>query len=328
MAGHDHSLSGHDSGHHHDHGEGHGHDHHGVGGHSHAPKSFGAAFAVGMALNTGYVVAEAFYGLAAHSLALLADAGHNLGDVIGLGGAWLAAILIKRRPTGRYTYGLGGTSILAALGNAVLLLVVTGGISWEAIRRLINPEAAGGTTIMAVAAAGIVVNGVTALLFASGRKGDLNIKGAFMHMAADAALAFGVVIAGGLILLTGWQWLDPAVSLVVSVVIVMGTWSLLRDSVNLSLNAVPRGVDEHKVETYLGGLPGVSEVHDLHIWGLSTTNTALTAHLVLADGADGEVLLRNLPGELQDRFNIGHSTFQLETGETAHACALRSDHVV
>ncbi len=301
---------------------------HGAAGHSHAPKSFGPAFAIGMVLNTGYVVAEVIYGIAAHSLALLADAGHNLGDVLGLGAAWLAAILIKRKPTARHTYGLGGASILAALSNAVLLLVVTGAIAWEAVRRLAAPEPAAGVTIMVVAAVGIAVNGITALLFASGRKGDLNIKGAFLHMASDALLAAGVVVAGGLILLTGWLWLDPVVSIIVSVVIVIGTWSLLRDSLNLSLNAVPAGVEQEKVQAYLGGLPGLSEVHDLHIWGLSTTDTALTAHLVVAEGADGEGLMRRLPSELKKRFGIGHSTFQLETRETAEACALREDHVV
>ncbi|WP_297299128.1 cation diffusion facilitator family transporter [uncultured Methylovirgula sp.] len=324
----DHEHHDHDHETHDDHGHADGHHHHGIGGHSHAPVSFGRAFAIGMALNTIYILAEVFYGVAAHSLALLADAGHNLGDVVGLGGAWLAASLIRRHPTSRYTYGWGAASILAALGNAVLLLVVTGGIGWEAIRRLIAPEPAAGTTIMAVSAVGIVVNGATALLFAAGRKGDLNIKGAFMHMAADAVLAFGVVVAGGLILLTGWQWIDPAVSLVVSMAIVAGTWSLLRDSVNLSLNAVPPGIEQAAVQSFLDGLPGVTEVHDLHIWGLATTETALTAHLVLVDGADHESLLRWLPGALNERFKIGHCTVQLESFETARICALRPAHVV
>lgn len=334
MAGHDHphqhGPGGHSGAHDHahdhaDHGPGH---HHGVGGHSHAPKNFGPAFAIGMVLNTGYVIAEVVYGLAAHSLALLADAGHNLGDVLGLGGAWLAAILIKRQPSERHTYGLGGASILAALSNAVLLLIVTGAIAWEAIRRLAAPEPAGGVTIMVVAAVGIVINGATALLFASGRKGDLNIKGAFLHMASDALLAAGVVVAGGLILWTGWLWLDPAVSLIVSVVIVAGTWSLLRDSLNLSLGAVPRSVERQKVHGYLDGLGDVSEVHDLHIWGLSTTDTALTAHLVISETADAEALLRRIPEELRTRFGIGHATLQLEKSGTAEACALRADHVV
>ncbi len=304
----------------------HAHDH--AGHHDHAPVRYGTAFAVGMALNIAYVVAEAVYGVAAHSLALLADAGHNLGDVLGLGGAWLAAYLVRRRPTARFTYGWGGSSILAALGNAVLLLIVTGGIAWEAIRRLMTPEPSAGITIMAVAAIGIVVNGATALMFASGRKGDLNIRGAFLHMAADAVLAAGVVVAGALILLTGWQWLDPAASLIVSAVIVAGTWSLLRDSLTLSLAAVPPSVDESAVQHYLCALPSVDEVHDLHIWGLSTTETALTAHLVLADRADGDEMLRRLPDELRARFGIGHCTVQLETGAMAHECALRPDHVI
>lgn len=325
-------MAGHDHSHHHDHA--HGHDHgneaggHEAGGHHHGPQSFGRAFAIGMVLNLAYVAAEAFYGVAAHSLALLADAGHNLGDVLGLGGAWLASILVRTSPTGRYTYGLGGTSILAALGNAVLLLIVTGGIGWEAIQRLLAPQPTGGVIIMIVAGAGILVNGITALLFASGRKGDLNIRGAFLHMASDALLALGVVVAGAVILLTGWQWLDPAVSLVVSVVIVAGTWSLLRDSVNLSLNAVPPGIDDSELQAFLAGLPGVTEVHDLHVWGLSTTDIALTAHLVLQQHIDRDELLRRLPGEINTRFGIGHSTFQFETDGTAHFCELRPAHVV
>jgi cobalt-zinc-cadmium efflux system protein len=215
---------------HHDHD--HGHDHqHGAGGHQHVPANFGKAFAIGIALNLAYVVGEAFYGIVAHSLALLADAGHNLGDVLGLAGAWLASILGKLRPSGRYTYGLRRSSILAALGNAIVLLLVTGGIAWEGIRRLMDPEPAGGLIIVVVAAIGILVNGVTAFLFMSGRKDDLNIRGAFLHLAADALVALGVVIAGAIIMVTGWLWLDPAISLVVSVVIVAGTWSLLRDSV-------------------------------------------------------------------------------------------------
>jgi len=255
MSDHDTHQHAHDD-HEHEH-----HHHRGAGGHVHAPASFGRAFAIGIALNTAYVLGGAFYGVAAHSLALLADAGHNLGDVLGLAAAWGASILGTRKPGGRYTYGLRRSSILAALGNAVVLLVVTGGIAWEGIRRLLDPEPTAGITIIAVAAGGIVVNGVTALLFMSGRKDDLNIKGAFLHMASDALVALGVVVAGGLILWTGWLWLDPAISLVISAVIVAGTWSLLRNSVNLSLDAVP-GIDGHAVEARLRALPGVSEVHD------------------------------------------------------------------
>ena len=324
-----------DHDHHHDHRDEHdghhGHDHghtHGSAGHSHAPASFGRVFAIGIALNLAYVAAEAFYGVAAHSLALLADAGHNLGDVLGLAAVWTAALLAKRQPSARFSYGLGRTSVLAALGNAVALLVVTGGIAWEAIRRLMEPEPTAGATIMVVAAVGIVVNGATALLFMSGRKDDLNIRGAFLHMASDALVALGVVVAGGLILLTGGLWLDPAISLVVSAVIVAGTWSLLRESVHLSLDAVPPGIDRAKVEGYLNELPGIVEVHDLHIWGLSTTESALTTHLVCADVIGRETVLPQVCAELRKRFGIGHATIQLETAEIARLCALRPDHVV
>lgn len=332
MSAHSHAHEGHD--HDHDHEDGHnhaGHDqghHHGLGGHHHAPANFGKAFAIGIALNLAYVLGEVFYGVAAHSLALLADAGHNLGDVLSLAGAWLASVLGRRRPSGRYTYSLRGSSILAALGNAVVLLVVTGGIAWEGIWRLLNPEPSGGAVIMAVAAVGIVVNGVTAFLFMSGRKDDLNIRGAFMHMASDALVALGVVVAGGIILWTGWLWLDPAVSLVISAVIVIGTWGLLRDSVNLALDAVPPGVDQGKVMTFLRGLPGVAEVHDLHIWGMSTTETALTAHLVRPGASIDDDLLRHASEELKEHFSISHATFQVEDGTGAHLCNLRPDEVV
>lgn len=313
----------------HDHaGQSHEGHEHGTAGHVHAPASFGRAFAIGIALNAAYVFAEAFYGVAAHSLALLADAGHNLGDVLGLAAAWAASVLGKRKPGGRYTYGLRRTSILAALGNAIVLLVVTGGIAWEAIRRLAEPEPTAGVTIMVVAALGIAVNGITAWLFMSGRKGDLNVRGAFLHMASDALVAAGVVVAGGLILWTGWHWLDPAISLVISGVIVAGTWSLLRDSVNLSLDAVPEGVDQEAVGDCLRGLPGVVEVHDLHIWGMSTTETALTAHLVHAPGQLDGGLIPRACAEMRQRFGIGHATFQVETPEMARACELRSDQVV
>ena len=302
------------------------HSDHGVGGHSHAPASFGRAFAIGISLNLAYVFGEAFYGVASHSLALLADAGHNLGDVLGLATAWGASVLSRRRPAGRYTYGLRRTSILAALSNAIILLVVTGGIAWEAIRHLFEQQQPGGMVIMVVAAVGILVNGVTALLFMSGRKGDLNIKGAFLHMASDALVSAGTVAAGALILWKGWGWVDPIVSLIISAVIVRGTWSLLRDAVNLSLDAVPEGIDRDTVETYLRALPGIEEVHDLHIWGLSTTETALTVHLVHGGNADD--LLRTLPEEIKARFAIGHSTIQFETPEIARACRLSPADVV
>jgi cobalt-zinc-cadmium efflux system protein len=313
-----------------DHGHDHGHEHHhhGVGGHQHTPANFGKAFAIGIALNLAYVLGEAFYGVVAHSLALLADAGHNLGDVLGLGGAWLASVLGRRRPSGRYTYGLRRSSILAALGNAVLLLVVTGGIAWEGIRRLVEPEPSAGLIIMVVAAFGIVVNGATALLFMSGRKDDLNIRGAFLHMASDALVALGVVVAGAVILWTGWSWLDPATSLVVSGIIVLGTWSLLRDSVNFSLDAVPPGIDRTKVAAFLQDLPGVAEVHDLHIWGMSTTETAMTAHLVRPGASVDDDLIHRACEEMKEHFGIGHATLQVEDGRGAHPCHLRSDEVV
>ena len=313
----------------HNHNHNHTHDHaHGPGGHVHAPASFGRAFAIGITLNLIYVAAEAFYGVAAHSLALLADAGHNLGDVLGLAAAWGASLLGTRQPSRRFTYGLGRSSVLAALGNAMALLIVTGGIVWEAIRRLMDPEPAAGVTVMIVAAVGIVINGVTAWMFMSGRKDDLNIRGAFLHMASDALVTAGVVVAGALMLWTGWLWLDPAISLIVSVVIVIGTWSLLRESVHLSLDAVPNSIDPAKVEHYLNTLPGIIEVHDLHIWGLSTTESALTAHLVCAENAPRDILLPRVFAEIRERFSIGHATIQLETAELARRCALRPDHVV
>ncbi len=320
----DENAAPHDHDHdHHDHAH-----HHGKGGHSHAPANYGRAFAIGFALNLAYVIGEAFYGVAGHSLALLADAGHNLSDVLGLAGAWGATWLGRKLPGGRYTYGLRRSSILTALGNAVLLLVVTGGIAWEAMLRLVTPAHPGAGTIMVVAAVGILVNGVTALLFMSGRKGDLNVRGAFMHMAADALVAAGTVAAGAVILWTGWSWVDPAVSLVISVVIIAGTWSLLRDSLNLSLDAVPEGIDRDAVETYLRTLPGIAAIHDLHIWGLSTTDTALTVHLVQQEGTGGAALLPRIADEVRARFGIGHATIQLETLEAAEVCCLRPDHVI
>lgn len=328
-----HSEPGCDDHERHDHGHvrQHGHDHAGhshARGHVHAPADFGRAFAIGIGLNVAYVVAEVVYGIGAHSLALLADAGHNVGDVLGLVAAWLAARLGTRAPSGHYTYGLRRTSILAALGNGAVLLLVTGGIAWEAIQRLSSPEPVAGVTIMVVAAFGIVVNGITAWLFMSGRKGDLNVRGAFLHMASDALVAAGTVVAGGLILWTGWHWIDPAISLVISAVIVAGTWGLLRDAVRLSLDAVPPGIDRLGIEAYLQGLPGVQAVHDLHIWAMSTTETALTVHLVRPGTGLDDALLCHTMDELRVRFRIGHTTIQLEAGDPAHPCPLTSDQVV
>lgn len=308
---------------HHDH-HGHDHDH---AGHTHAPADFGRAFAIGIALNLAYMAAEVVYGVLGHSMALIADAGHNLSDVLGLGLAWGAMVLARRPATARYTYGLAGSSILAALANAMLLLVVTGGIAWEAILRLMAPQPVAGLTMVIVAAVGIAVNGGTALLFLSGRKKDLNIRGAFLHMASDALVTLGVVIAGAIIVATGWLWIDPAVSLLVSAVIVAGTWGLLRDSVGLALQGVPAGIDRGAVEAYLRGLPGVADVHDLHIWGMSTTETALTVHLVRAEAAADDAFLPQVTAEVAGRFGIGHATIQLETPDNAERCALRAAHM-
>jgi cobalt-zinc-cadmium efflux system protein len=304
------------------------HDHgHAGHGHLHAPGSFGTAFAVGIALNGGFVVLEVVYGLLSHSVALLADAGHNMSDVLGLAVAWAAAVLSKRAPTQRFTYGLGGTSILAALFNAAFLLVIIGGLSWEAIGRFWNPQPVAGKTIMIVAGVGIVINAVCAWLFASGRKGDLNIRGAFTHMAADALVSVGVVIAGLAILLTGWLWLDPAASLIVNAIIIWGTWGLLRDSVTMSLSAVPSGLDSPKVGAFLAAATGVEQIHDLHIWSMSTTETALTVHLVMPGGHPGDSFLVDLCGQLKQRFGIGHATFQVET-DPHTACPLEPDRAV
>jgi cobalt-zinc-cadmium efflux system protein len=300
---------------------------HGQGGHVHAPASFGTAFAIGIGLNTAFVIVEGVFGYFSNSVALVADAGHNLSDVLGLVVAWVAAILSKRAPSARFTYGLRGSSILAALFNAVFLLVAVGAIAWEAVQRLFHPEPVAGLTVIAVAAAGILVNGITAWLFASGRKGDLNIRGAYLHMAADAAVSAGVVIAGLIILFTGWTWLDPLTSLIVSAVIVWGTWSLLRDSMAMSLNAVPQGIDPGAVRLYLENCDGVVEVHDLHIWPMSTTEVALTCHMVIPAGRPGDAFLMQIAHHLEKTFGIQHATLQVET-EPHLPCALAPDHLV
>jgi cobalt-zinc-cadmium efflux system protein len=302
------------------------HDHHGRA-HAHAPASFGMAFAVGIGLNLTFVVVEFGYGVLANSVALIADAGHNLSDVLGLVIAWIASVLTRRAPSSRYTYGLGGSSILAALFNAVLLLLAVGAIAWEAVLRLLHPEPVASGIVMIVAAVGIVINGVTAALFASGRKGDLNIRGAFLHMLADAAVSAGVVVAGLVILYTGWLWLDPLASLVIVGVIVWTTWSLLRDSLAMSVAAVPGSIDPQAVRSYLASCAGVAAVHDLHIWPLSTTENALTAHLVFPRGHPGDEFLLTAASELKQRFGIGHTTLQIEISEQT-ACHLAPDHVV
>lgn len=303
----------------------HDHDHH---GHSHEPPSSNAAFAIGVVLNLGFVVAEVLSGLAAHSLALISDAGHNLSDVFCLLLAWGAIQLGKAAPTSRRTYGWRRSSIFAALINAVLLLVVVGGIAVEAVRRFAHPEDVAGGTVMAVAAIGILINGATALLFMAGRKHDLNVKGAFLHMVGDAAVSAGVVVAAFAIKLTGWHWLDPAVSLAIGIVIVWGTWGLLRESINLSMDAVPAGINPQAVESYLANLEGVTAVHDLHIWAMSTTEVALTVHLVMEEPPrDGSFLLA-LSDTLRDRFGIGHATTQIESGHCERDCRQAPVHAV
>lgn len=297
-----------------------GHDH---SGHSHAaPTNFGQAFIIAIALNTIFVVVEFGYGFVANSTALMADAGHNLSDVLGLILAWGAAILSKKAPSERYTYGLRSTSILAALTNAMFLLVACGAIAWEAILRFSHPPVVAGLTVTIVAAIGILINGISAWLFVKGSKGDLNIRGAYMHLMADAVVSFGVVLSGIIIIFTGWNWLDPVVSLVITAVIVLGTWGLLRDSAQLALSAVPAHIDVSAVDAFLRQCTGVTDVHDLHIWGMSTTESALTVHLVMPDGYPSDAALDEIVHALQDQFSIHHSTIQVEHGTTNHSCAL------
>lgn len=304
----------------------HGHDH-GHAGHVHAPANFGPAFALGIALNTAFVIIEGIYGYASNSTALIADAGHNLSDVLGLVVAWIAVILSKRPPSARYTYGLRGSSILAALFNAVFLLIAVGAIGWEAVLRLFNPQPVAETTVMIVATIGILINGFTAWLFASGRKGDLNIKGAYLHMVADAAVSAGVVVAALIIMLTGWLWLDPATSLVIVSVIVWGTWGLLRDSTAMSLDAVPSAIDPVAVHRYLEQRPGVTQVCDLHIWPMSTTEAALTCHLVMPSGHPGDAFLVQAAHQLEESFGIQHTTIQIVTSPVT-ACTLTPEKAV
>lgn len=280
--------------------------------HAQQPQNYNAAFGIAIVLNTVYIAAEVVFGFWLNSLALLADAGHNASDVLALMLAWGAHYLSRFPPTERRTYGLRSTSILAALANALILLVAVGGITWEALRRFADPAETAPISVMWVAGVGIVINAVTALLFWKGRHEDLNIHGAFLHMAADAAVSLGVVLAAGAIYLTGWQWLDPAASLVIAVVILIGTWQLFRESTDLALHAVPKGIDTQQVESYLTELPGVVRVHDLHIWGMSTTETALTAHLVKPDLENDDGLLARATEALHERFGIGHVTLQIE----------------
>lgn len=280
--------------------------------HHHAPADYGRAFLLGTLLNVGFVAVEATYGLMSGSVALLADAGHNLSDVLGLLLAWGAATLSRRERSANFTYGLRRSSILSALFNAVFLLVATGAIAFEAIHRLSDPRPVAGGVVIAVAAVGIVVNGVTAMLFAGGARNDLNIRAAFLHMAADTAVSAGVVASGLLILVTGWLWIDPATSLAVVTVVLVGTWGLLRRSVNMALDRVPEHIVPAAVISLLEHLPGVARVHDLHIWSLSTTEVALTCHLVMPGGCPGDEFLSGVSNALREQFGIGHATLQVE----------------
>ncbi|MWV43404.1 cation diffusion facilitator family transporter [Paenibacillus sp. HJL G12] len=303
--------------HHHSH-EGH--------GHHHGPANYNGAFLIGIVLNTVFVIVEAAYGYLSHSLSLVADAGHNLSDVLALVLAWAASILSKKVPTERRTYGYRRSSILAALFNAIFLLAAIFIIAWEAIRRFADPEPVTGSTVIWVAAIGIAINAATALLFVSGRKGDLNVRGAFLHMAADAGVSLGVVIAGILIMFTGWQWLDPVVSLLIVLVIFISTWNLLKDSLNMALDSVPPEIDAAAIRAYLASIPSVTDVHDLHIWGMSTTETALTAHLVVSEPESNDRIIQQATHELHERFGIEHPTLQIEYG--SFPCRLAGESTI
>jgi cobalt-zinc-cadmium efflux system protein len=296
-------ISGADACHH-----GHAHGHH---GHAISSQGIDRAMAIGVVLNVGFVIVEAVFGVISGSLALLADAGHNASDVLGLLLAWGADYLARRPPSRKYTWGLRRSTIYAAFLNAVLLLVACGGILWEAWHRFTEPQPVAGPTMIVVALIGVVINTLTALLFVRGHH-DANIRGAFLHMAADAAISLGVVVAGIAILLTGLAWIDPVVSILITLVIVVGTWGLFRESVDLALDAVPRGIDIDAVEAALAELPGVVEVHDLHVWGTSTSESSLTAHLVVAEAADHQQVLRVAEDVLRERFRIAHTTVQVE----------------
>ncbi|WP_096702642.1 cation diffusion facilitator family transporter [Magnetospirillum sp. 15-1] len=310
--------------HHHDHDHHYPHDH--AHGHHHGPARHDRAFALGIALNLGFVGLEAWWGVAANSLALLADAGHNLSDVLALVLAWAASGLERRAASHRRTYGLGRVTIWASLINALALLVAVGGIGWEAVGRFGHPQAVEGNVVMTVAALGILVNTGTALMFMKGAAGDLNLRGAFLHMAGDAAVSAAVVVAALLIGLTGWTWLDPAISLGIAVVIAWSSLSLLKESVNLSLDAVPAAINLDEVEGFLAGQGGVGGLHDLHVWPLSTSRAALTVHLIMERMPESDAFLHHLADELEHRFGIGHATIQLEYGDEGRACRLTEAH--
>lgn len=315
---------GHDHGDHGDHGHGahghaHGHHHHHVD-----PNGNGRAFALAIALNVVFVGIEFTYGFIANSTALMADAGHNLSDVLGLLVAWGAAMLTRSAPNRRYTYGLRSSSILAALFNALILMLACGAIAWEAVHRFSNPGPVVGMTVAVVAAIGVAINGFSAWLFMAGARDDINIRGAYQHMAADAAISLGVVLSGLAIMFTGWTWLDPVVSIVIVLFILVSTWALLKESLRLVLAAVPDNVDAAKVAAYLESRPGVTSIHDLHIWAMSTTETALTAHLVMPAGYPGDAEVDAIVAGLKGEYAIHHCTLQIEMGTTEHDCALHA----
>jgi cobalt-zinc-cadmium efflux system protein len=305
----------------HEHDHHHRHDHHHDHGHAHAPVNFGLTFAIGILLNGGFVIGEVIYGLLINSVALLADAGHNLFDVLGLLAAWAAARLVRRAPTARFTFGFKSSTILAALLNSVLLLVAVGAIGWEAIQRLYQPVTVPGLWVMAVASIGILTNGITALLFMRERQDDINMRGAYLHMAGDALVSAGVVVAGFLMLKTGWQWLDPLTSLVIVAVIIASSWGLLREALAMSLKAVPKQVDPDAVRHLLASQSGVANVHDLHIWPMSTTDIALTAHLLMPGGHPGDRFIAHICEELEHHHGIDHVTLQVETDATTKCSA-------
>jgi len=314
--------------HDHDHHD-HDHDHHGHGHHHHhhaAPNGNERAFALAVGLNSLFVAIEFTYGFIANSTALMADAGHNLSDVLGLMLAWGAAVLAKRSPSGRFTYGLRSSSILAALLNALLLMMACGAIGWEAVHRIAVPAPVAGTTVAIVAAIGVAINGFSAWLFMAGSKDDINVRGAYQHMAADAVISLGVVVSGLAIMGTGWTWLDPVVSIVIVLFILGSTWALLKESLRLVLAAVPENVDAAKVSKFLASQPGVSAIHDLHIWAMSTTENALTAHLVIPGGYPGDAAIDAIVAQLKSDYAIDHCTLQVEQGTTVHGCTLHAQH--
>ena len=294
--------------------------------HLHLPKRFDRAFAVGVSLNAAFVVVEAVFGVLSGSLALLADAGHNLGDVVGLLLAWGASVLVRRTPTSRHTYGFRRTSVLASMVNAVVLLVAVGALGVEAIQRFGQPSPVASGTVMAVAAVGVVINGFTAWMLHAGHAHDLNIRGAYLHMAGDAVISLGVVVSALVMSLTGWLWLDPAVTLAIALAIGLSSWGLLLESWNLVLDAVPARVPIADVQAYLAGLPGVVAVHDLHVWAMSTSEPALTAHLVVRDERSGDGILRDAQVVLHERFGIRHITLQLEAEPCADHCSAEPAH--